>query len=59
MLDAEDVAGVVLMACTQSPNREIIEVQMRTMAESLWPEGEEDGSGLLGAMCAVPSLVNS
>ena len=35
MLDAEDVAGVVLMACTQSPKSRIIEVQMRTMAESL------------------------
>ena len=27
--------GVVLMACTQSPRSRIIEVQMRTMAESL------------------------
>ena len=35
MLDAEDVAGVVLMACTQSPKSRIIEVQMRTMAEGL------------------------
>jgi 3-oxoacyl-[acyl-carrier protein] reductase len=35
MLDPEDVAAVVLMACTQSPNARIIEVQMRTMAESL------------------------
>jgi NADP-dependent 3-hydroxy acid dehydrogenase YdfG len=35
MLDAEDVAGVVLMACTQSPGSRIIEVQMRTMAEGL------------------------
>jgi 3-oxoacyl-[acyl-carrier protein] reductase len=35
MLDAEDVAGVVLMACTQSPQSRIIEVQMRTMAEGL------------------------
>lgn len=35
MLDAEDVAGVVLMACTQSPRSRIIEVQMRTMAEGL------------------------
>jgi NADP-dependent 3-hydroxy acid dehydrogenase YdfG len=35
MLDAEDVAGVVLMACTQSAKSRIIEVQMRTMAESL------------------------
>jgi 3-oxoacyl-[acyl-carrier protein] reductase len=35
MLEPEDVAGVVLMACTQSPNSRVIEVQMRTMAESL------------------------
>ena len=35
MLDPEDVAGVVLMACTQSPQSRIIEVQMRTMAEPL------------------------
>jgi 3-oxoacyl-[acyl-carrier protein] reductase len=35
MLDPEDVAGVVLMACTQSPKSRIIEVQMRTMAESI------------------------
>jgi NADP-dependent 3-hydroxy acid dehydrogenase YdfG len=35
MLDPEDVAGVVLLACTQSPKSRIIEVQMRTMAESL------------------------
>lgn len=35
MLEPEDVAGVVLMACTQSPKSRIIEVQMRTMAESL------------------------
>jgi len=35
MLDPEDVAGVVLLACTQSPRSRIIEVQMRTMAESL------------------------
>jgi NAD(P)-dependent dehydrogenase (short-subunit alcohol dehydrogenase family) len=35
MLDSEDVAGVVLMACTQSPRSRIIEVQMRTMAEPL------------------------
>jgi 3-oxoacyl-[acyl-carrier protein] reductase len=35
MLDPEDVAGVVLMACTQSPKSRIIEVQMRTMAEAL------------------------
>lgn len=35
MLDPEDVAGVVLMACMQSSKSRIIEVQMRTMAESL------------------------
>ena len=35
MLNPEDVAGVVLMACTQSPGSRIIEVQMRTMAEAL------------------------
>ena len=35
MLDPEDVAGVVLLACTQSPKSRIIEVQMRTMAEPL------------------------
>jgi len=35
MLEPEDVAGVVLLACTQSPQSRIIEVQMRTMAEPL------------------------
>jgi NADP-dependent 3-hydroxy acid dehydrogenase YdfG len=35
MLDPEDVAGAVLLACTQSPGSRIIEIQMRTMAESL------------------------
>jgi 3-oxoacyl-[acyl-carrier protein] reductase len=35
MLDPEDVAGVVLLACTQSPRSRIIEVRMRTMAEAL------------------------
>jgi len=35
MLDAEDVAGAVLLACTQSSNSRIIEIQMRTMAEAL------------------------
>lgn len=35
MLDPEDVAGVVLMACTQSSGSRIIQVQMRTMNESL------------------------
>lgn len=35
MLDPEDVASAVVLACTQSPNSRIIEVQMRTMAEAL------------------------
>ena len=35
MLEASDVAGAVLMACTQSPGSRIIEIQMRTMAEPL------------------------
>ena len=35
MLDPEDVAAVVLLACTQSPNSRLIEVQMRTMGEPL------------------------
>ena len=35
MLDPEDVAGVVLMACTQSPRSRLIEVRMRTMDEPL------------------------
>jgi NADP-dependent 3-hydroxy acid dehydrogenase YdfG len=35
MLEPGDVAGAVLLACTQSPNARIIEVQMRTMNESL------------------------
>jgi 3-oxoacyl-[acyl-carrier protein] reductase len=35
MLDPEDVAGAVLLACTQSPRSRIIEIQMRTMAEPL------------------------
>jgi 3-oxoacyl-[acyl-carrier protein] reductase len=35
MLDPEDVAGAVLLACTQSPGSRIIEVRMRTMGESL------------------------
>jgi len=35
MLEPEDVASAVLLACTQSPNSRIIEVQMRTMDESL------------------------
>jgi NADP-dependent 3-hydroxy acid dehydrogenase YdfG len=35
MLDPQDVAAVVLLACTQSPRSRIIQVQMRTMAEAL------------------------
>lgn len=35
MLEPEDVATAVLMACTQSPGSRIIEVQMRTMDEPL------------------------
>jgi 3-oxoacyl-[acyl-carrier protein] reductase len=35
MLEPGDVAGAVLLACTQSPKARIIEVQMRTMDESL------------------------
>ncbi len=35
MLEASDVAGAVLLACTQSPGSRIIEIQMRTMAEAL------------------------
>jgi 3-oxoacyl-[acyl-carrier protein] reductase len=35
MLEAEDVAGAVLLACTQSKGSRIIQVQMRTMDESL------------------------
>jgi NADP-dependent 3-hydroxy acid dehydrogenase YdfG len=35
MLEPEDVASALLLACTQSPNSRIIEVQMRTMDESL------------------------
>jgi NADP-dependent 3-hydroxy acid dehydrogenase YdfG len=35
MLEASDVAGAVLLACTQSPGSRIIEIQMRTMSESL------------------------
>ena len=34
-LDPEDVAGAVLLACTQSSHSRIIEIQMRSMAESL------------------------
>jgi short-subunit dehydrogenase len=35
MLEPEDVAGAVLLACTQSPRSRIIEIQMRTMHEAL------------------------
>jgi 3-oxoacyl-[acyl-carrier protein] reductase len=35
MLEPEDVASAVILACTQSSNSRIIEVQMRTMKESL------------------------
>lgn len=35
MLDPEDVASAVLLACTQAPHSRIIEIQMRTMAEPL------------------------
>jgi len=35
MLEAEDVAEAVLFACTQPPGSRIIQIQMRTMAESL------------------------
>lgn len=35
MLEAEDVASAVVLACTQSAKSRIIQIQMRTMAESL------------------------
>ncbi len=35
MLEPEDVASAVLLACIQSPGSRIIEIQMRTMSESL------------------------
>ncbi len=35
MLEPEDVAGAVLLACTQSSGSRIIEIQMRTMDEPL------------------------
>jgi len=35
MLEPEDVAGAVLLACKQGPGSRIIEIQMRTMAEPL------------------------
>jgi 3-hydroxyisobutyrate dehydrogenase-like beta-hydroxyacid dehydrogenase len=33
--EPSDVASAVLLVCTQSPQSRIIEIQMRTMAESL------------------------
>lgn len=35
MLEAEDVAGAVVLACTQSAGSRIIEIQMRPMVEAL------------------------
>lgn len=35
MLEPEDVASAIVLACTQSSNSRIIEVQMRTMDEAL------------------------
>jgi short-subunit dehydrogenase len=35
MLAPSDVADAVVLACTQSPGSRVIEIQMRTMAESL------------------------
>ncbi|MBC7936199.1 MAG: SDR family oxidoreductase [Rhizobacter sp.] len=35
MLEVTDVADAVLLACTQAPGSRIIEIQMRTMSESL------------------------
>jgi 3-oxoacyl-[acyl-carrier protein] reductase len=35
MLEPQDVASAVLLACVQSPGSRIIEIQMRTMAEGL------------------------
>jgi len=35
MLDPNDVAEAVLLACAQAPGSRIIEIQMRTMAEPL------------------------
>src|SRR3984957_16425949 len=35
MLEAEDVAQAILLACTQSPRSRIIELQMRTMGKPL------------------------
>ncbi len=35
MLEPEDVAAAVLLACTQPPGSRIIEIQLRTMSEAL------------------------
>jgi 3-oxoacyl-[acyl-carrier protein] reductase len=35
MLEPEDVASAILLACTQSSGSRIIEIQMRTMSEAL------------------------
>ena len=35
MLESEDVAAAVVLACTQPPGARIIEIQMRTMSEPL------------------------
>ena len=35
MLEPSDVAGAVVLPCTQSPGSRIIEIQMRTMSEAL------------------------
>jgi len=35
MLEADDVASAVVLACTQPPGARIIEIQMRTMSEPL------------------------
>ena len=35
MLEPDDVAGAIVLACTQSPGSRIIEIQMRTMSESI------------------------
>jgi len=35
MLEPEDVASAVILACTQSIKSRIIEIQMRTMDEPL------------------------
>ena len=35
MLEPEDVAAAVVLACTQAPGSRIIEIQMRPMGEPL------------------------